>query len=174
MAQRSNSGAVQNNRDPVTLNLCIWRRCLRDQRGCLSRHSRLFARVLALIASLIIEVADQWERAVVLRLGKFRSFEGPGYRVPVPEAKLLSCFRYAPTGEQNSYANNRTLRRVTEVTRGGRSAVFAVFAGLLALIVEWWVDVSFPLVEQTRHFRCSLGVLFDQVRLFADVLIQVK
>jgi regulator of protease activity HflC (stomatin/prohibitin superfamily) len=40
--------------------------------------------VLALIASAAIQVADQWSKAVVLRLGKFRSLEGPGLFVIVP------------------------------------------------------------------------------------------
>jgi regulator of protease activity HflC (stomatin/prohibitin superfamily) len=34
--------------------------------------------VLACIISSAIQVADQWSKAVVLRLGKFRSLEGPG------------------------------------------------------------------------------------------------
>jgi regulator of protease activity HflC (stomatin/prohibitin superfamily) len=40
---------------------------------------------IALIALLSIKVADQWERAVVLRLGGFHSLRGPGifYIIPV-------------------------------------------------------------------------------------------
>jgi hypothetical protein len=34
--------------------------------------------VLAFIFSSAVQFADQWSRAVVLRLGKFRSLEGPG------------------------------------------------------------------------------------------------
>jgi regulator of protease activity HflC (stomatin/prohibitin superfamily) len=34
--------------------------------------------VAAAIAANAVKVADQWERVVVLRLGKFRSLEGPG------------------------------------------------------------------------------------------------
>jgi regulator of protease activity HflC (stomatin/prohibitin superfamily) len=34
--------------------------------------------VLACVISSAIQVADQWSKAVVLRLGKFRSLEGPG------------------------------------------------------------------------------------------------
>jgi len=34
--------------------------------------------VLAFIVSSAIQVADQWSKAVVLRLGKFRSLQGPG------------------------------------------------------------------------------------------------
>jgi regulator of protease activity HflC (stomatin/prohibitin superfamily) len=40
---------------------------------------------LALIASRAIQVADQWEKAVVLRLGKLHSLNGPGlfYIIPI-------------------------------------------------------------------------------------------
>jgi len=40
--------------------------------------------VLAFIISSAIQVADQWSKAVVLRLGKFRSLEGPGLFLIVP------------------------------------------------------------------------------------------
>jgi regulator of protease activity HflC (stomatin/prohibitin superfamily) len=40
--------------------------------------------VLALIVSSAIQVADQWNRAVVLRLGKFRSLQGPGLFLIIP------------------------------------------------------------------------------------------
>jgi regulator of protease activity HflC (stomatin/prohibitin superfamily) len=42
------------------------------------------ALVLASIISSSIQVADQWSKAVVLRLGKFRSLEGPGLFLIVP------------------------------------------------------------------------------------------
>jgi regulator of protease activity HflC (stomatin/prohibitin superfamily) len=42
------------------------------------------ALVLAYIAASAIKVADQWSRAVVLRLGKFRSLEGPGLFLIIP------------------------------------------------------------------------------------------
>ena len=43
--------------------------------------------IAASIAANAVKVADQWERVVVLRLGKFRSLEGPGlfFIVPVIE-----------------------------------------------------------------------------------------
>ena len=43
--------------------------------------------IVASIAANAVKVADQWERIVVLRLGKFRSLEGPGlfFIVPVIE-----------------------------------------------------------------------------------------
>lgn len=40
--------------------------------------------LLASIVSSAIQVADQWSKAVVLRLGKFRSLEGPGVFLIVP------------------------------------------------------------------------------------------
>jgi regulator of protease activity HflC (stomatin/prohibitin superfamily) len=44
--------------------------------------------VVAVIASLAIRVADQWDKAVVLRLGKFRSLKGPGlfFIIPIIDA----------------------------------------------------------------------------------------
>jgi regulator of protease activity HflC (stomatin/prohibitin superfamily) len=40
--------------------------------------------VLASVLASAIRVADQWSKAVVLRLGKFRSLEGPGLFLIVP------------------------------------------------------------------------------------------
>jgi regulator of protease activity HflC (stomatin/prohibitin superfamily) len=40
--------------------------------------------VVAFIVSSAIQVADQWSKAVVLRLGKFRSLEGPGLFLIIP------------------------------------------------------------------------------------------
>ncbi len=44
--------------------------------------------VIALFVSLAIKVADQWERVVILRLGKFRALKGPGlfFIIPVIDA----------------------------------------------------------------------------------------
>lgn len=42
------------------------------------------AAVVAYIAASAIKVADQWSKAVVLRLGKFRSLEGPGLFLIIP------------------------------------------------------------------------------------------
>ena len=38
----------------------------------------VIAFVIALFVSLSIKVADQWDKGVILRLGKFRSLKGPG------------------------------------------------------------------------------------------------
>jgi len=40
--------------------------------------------IVAVIAANAVKVADQWERVLVLRLGKFRSLEGPGLFLIVP------------------------------------------------------------------------------------------
>jgi len=40
--------------------------------------------VIAFVASYSIKIADQWDRAVVLRLGRFRSLEGPGLFFIIP------------------------------------------------------------------------------------------
>jgi regulator of protease activity HflC (stomatin/prohibitin superfamily) len=42
------------------------------------------ALVLASVISSAIQVADQWSKAVVLRLGKFRSLQGPGLFLIIP------------------------------------------------------------------------------------------
>jgi regulator of protease activity HflC (stomatin/prohibitin superfamily) len=48
----------------------------------------VIAFVVALVVSLAIKVADQWERVVILRLGKFRSLKGPGlfFIIPIIDA----------------------------------------------------------------------------------------
>jgi len=48
------------------------------------RHVSRFTRLERLVDSSAIQVADQWSKAVVLRLGKFRSLEGPGLFLIVP------------------------------------------------------------------------------------------
>ena len=40
--------------------------------------------VIALVVSLAIKVANQWDKAVILRLGKFRSLKGPGLFFIIP------------------------------------------------------------------------------------------
>jgi regulator of protease activity HflC (stomatin/prohibitin superfamily) len=40
--------------------------------------------VVASLASYAIKIADQWDRAVILRLGRFRSLEGPGLFLIIP------------------------------------------------------------------------------------------
>lgn len=40
--------------------------------------------ILALLISLSIKIADHWERAIVLRLGKFAGLKGPGAFIIIP------------------------------------------------------------------------------------------
>ena len=40
--------------------------------------------LVALVASLAIRVADQWDKAVILRLGQFRALKGPGLFFIIP------------------------------------------------------------------------------------------
>jgi regulator of protease activity HflC (stomatin/prohibitin superfamily) len=44
----------------------------------------VIAFVLAVLVSIAIKVADQWEKAVILRLGKFRALKGPGLFFIIP------------------------------------------------------------------------------------------
>src|SRR5580658_10104663 len=47
-----------------------------------------FAIVVAIVVSSAIQVADQWDRALILRLGHFHSLRGPGlfFIIPVLDA----------------------------------------------------------------------------------------
>jgi regulator of protease activity HflC (stomatin/prohibitin superfamily) len=45
--------------------------------------------VIALVVYLSIKVADQWERVVILRLGKFHSLKGPGLFFIIPVIDVI-------------------------------------------------------------------------------------
>jgi regulator of protease activity HflC (stomatin/prohibitin superfamily) len=47
------------------------------------------ALVIALPVSFSIKIADQWEKAVILRLGKFRSLNGPGLFFIIPVIDMI-------------------------------------------------------------------------------------
>ena len=49
----------------------------------------VFTVIVAYIVSSAIQVADQWNKAVVLRLGKFRSLEGPGLFFIIPIVEVI-------------------------------------------------------------------------------------
>jgi len=49
----------------------------------------VIAFILAIFVSLAIKVADQWEKAVILRLGKFRSLNGPGLFFIIPVIDMI-------------------------------------------------------------------------------------
>lgn len=48
----------------------------------------IVAALLAAVVALSIKIADQWEKVVVLRLGKFRALKGPGlfFIIPIVDA----------------------------------------------------------------------------------------
>lgn len=45
--------------------------------------------IIALLVSFAIKIADQWNRAVVLRLGQFHSLRGPGLFFIIPVIDTL-------------------------------------------------------------------------------------
>jgi regulator of protease activity HflC (stomatin/prohibitin superfamily) len=45
--------------------------------------------VIALVLSSAIKIADQWEKAVILRLGKFRALKGPGLFFIIPVIDVI-------------------------------------------------------------------------------------
>jgi regulator of protease activity HflC (stomatin/prohibitin superfamily) len=45
--------------------------------------------VIALVVSSAIKIADQWEKAVILRLGKFRALKGPGLFFIIPVIDVI-------------------------------------------------------------------------------------
>ena len=49
-----------------------------------SQWIAVIAFIIAFFVSLSIKVADQWERVVILRLGKFLSLKGPGLFLFIP------------------------------------------------------------------------------------------
>jgi regulator of protease activity HflC (stomatin/prohibitin superfamily) len=68
--------------------------------------------VLALIVSASIKVADQWNRAVVLRLGRFHELKGPGIFVIIPIVDMIPYWidtRVIPT----SFKAEKTLTKDT-------------------------------------------------------------
>jgi regulator of protease activity HflC (stomatin/prohibitin superfamily) len=68
--------------------------------------------VIALVVSSSIKVANQWDRAVVLRLGKFHILEGPGLFFMIPIVDAISHWidvRIIPT----SFKAEKTLTKDT-------------------------------------------------------------
>ena len=49
----------------------------------------VIAFVIAVVVSSAIKIADQWEKAVILRLGKFRSLQGPGLFFIIPVIDVI-------------------------------------------------------------------------------------
>ena len=65
--------------------------------------------VLAIVVSSAIQVADQWDRAVILRLGHFHALRGPGLffiipvldAIPFPSLRRLHTLQGYPGRERN-------------------------------------------------------------------------
>lgn len=47
---------------------------------------------VGLLAAASVQIAQQWEKGVVLRLGKFRSLKGPGFFAILPLVDRVDCF----------------------------------------------------------------------------------
>lgn len=52
----------------------------------------LFLILISGLLSLSIRIADQWERAVVLRMGKFKGLKGPGPFIIIPILESVSAY----------------------------------------------------------------------------------
>jgi regulator of protease activity HflC (stomatin/prohibitin superfamily) len=52
-------------------------------------HLEIISFLVALIVATSIKVADQWEKAVVLRLGRFHSLRGPGLFFIIPVVDMI-------------------------------------------------------------------------------------
>ena len=50
----------------------------------------IVAAIVAFIVSYSVKVADQWERVVVLRLGRFRALKGPGLFLIIPIVETVA------------------------------------------------------------------------------------
>ena len=61
---------------------------------------------LGLLLAASVQIAQQWERGVVLRLGKFRALKGPGFFMIFPlifsPASFFACFSCAAVGKRRS------------------------------------------------------------------------
>lgn len=47
---------------------------------------------LAFFLATAIRIADQWEKAVVLRMGKYRDLKGPGFFLIIPIIDQIDCY----------------------------------------------------------------------------------
>jgi regulator of protease activity HflC (stomatin/prohibitin superfamily) len=50
----------------------------------ISVYFLVIALILSILAAVSIQIADQWEKAVVLRMGRFRGLRGPGIFLIIP------------------------------------------------------------------------------------------
>ena len=71
----------------VFIVLAVYAGSANEERGALVV---LAGTLLAVMTLFAIKIADQWEKAVVLRFGKFRGLRGPGLFVIIPVIDQLS------------------------------------------------------------------------------------
>ena len=68
--------------------------------------------IIALLVSLAIKIADQWNRAVVLRLGQFHSLRGPGLFFIIPVIDTIPYWIDIRVNT-NSFTAEKTLTKDT-------------------------------------------------------------
>ncbi len=68
--------------------------------------------IVAWVASYAVKVADQWERVVVLRLGRFRALEGPGLFFIIPIVETVA-YRIDTRVITSTFKAEKTLTRDT-------------------------------------------------------------
>jgi len=68
--------------------------------------------MIALIIALSIKVADQWEKVVILRLGKFRALKGPGLFFIIPVIDMIP-YRIDTRVITSSFKAEKTLTKDT-------------------------------------------------------------
>jgi regulator of protease activity HflC (stomatin/prohibitin superfamily) len=72
----------------------------------------IVAVIVAMVVSYAIKIADQWERVVVLRLGRYRSLEGPGLFFIIPIIETVP-YRIDIRVITSSFKAERTLTKDT-------------------------------------------------------------
>ena len=82
----------------IGLTVAYWRMATPDYHdsGLIAGASVL----IAFVVSYSVKVADQWERAVVLRLGRFRALEGPGLFFIIPIIETVALLDRHPRDHQ--------------------------------------------------------------------------
>ena len=68
--------------------------------------------IIALIIALSVKVADQWEKVVILRLGKFRALKGPGLFFIIPVIDMIP-YRIDTRVITSSFKAEKTLTKDT-------------------------------------------------------------
>lgn len=77
----------------------------------------VIALIIALVFSLPIKIADQWEEMVILRLGKFRALKEPGLFFIIPIIDTIP-FCIDTRVITTSFNAEKTLTKMTALTMG--------------------------------------------------------